>query len=131
MKKTDLENTGDVKKLVDSFYDKVKVDTLLSPIFFEKIPGDWQIHMNKMYAFWNAALFGIPGYKGAPFMPHATMKIDATHFNQWLHLFAETIHEHFEGPVANDALHRAALMAKMFLKRIEEYKVNPNQVPLA
>jgi hemoglobin len=47
--KNDIETTEDIKLLVDSFYAKVKEDELLSPIFFSRIPEDWQPHMEKMY----------------------------------------------------------------------------------
>ena len=128
--KNDIETTEDIKLLVDSFYAKVKEDELLSPIFFSRIPEDWQPHMEKMYSFWNAALLGVSGYRGAPFVPHATMPITQKHFDKWLELFAETLEELFDGPKAKETLQRAKNMATMFMYRIKEYQSNPQQIPL-
>ncbi len=128
--KHDIETTEDIKLMVDSFYAKVKHDELLAPIFFSRIPEDWQPHMEKMYSFWNAALLGVSGYRGAPFVPHATMPIGQEHFDKWLLLFAETLEELFAGPKAEETLQRAKNMATMFMYRIKEYQSKPQQTPL-
>jgi hemoglobin len=75
-----------------------------------------------MYAFWNAALFGVPGFRGNPFAKHAPLPVDETHFERWLSLFGETIEQHFEGPVADNARNRAELMAFMFMSRLRDMK---------
>lgn len=117
----------DIKVFVDDFYTRVRVDQLIGPIFMEKI-GDWQPHLNKMYAFWNAALFGIPGFRGNPFAKHAPLKINGSHFERWLELFYETIDERFEGYIAEDAKKRAELMANMFLTRLQQLDGNSDHV---
>jgi len=102
--KKDIAGINDIKFLVDNFYSKVKKDNLLSPVFFEHIPVDWQPHLDKMYLFWNAALFGEKGYVGNPFSKHAKMDtITPLHFERWLLLFNETIDTHFSGTMADDA----------------------------
>lgn len=123
-----IENIDDIKLFVDEFYIKVKADELIGPVFLEKIPGDWQPHLNKMYAFWNAALFGVQGFKGNPSAKHAPLKIEQQHFDRWLQLFHQTIDHHFEGYVAHDAKARANLMAIMFLNRLTQMNGNPNKV---
>jgi len=128
--KNDIQSQDDIKLMVDAFYTKVKSDALLAPIFFDRIKGDWQQHLEKMYQFWNAALLGIPGYRGTPFVPHASMPIRHEHFNQWLTLFDQTIQEHFEGPMATDASNRAHLMAKLFTSKLAAYQSRPGTVPL-
>jgi hemoglobin len=128
--KKDIETTEDIKLLVNSFYNKVKKDDLLSPIFFFRIPNEWQPHLDKMYQFWSAALLGLSGYKGTPFVPHATMPIQREHFDRWLFLFKETLQELFEGPTAEEALLRGKNMAIMFMYRINEYGLKPQQIPL-
>ena len=55
-----------------------------------------------MYKFWNAALFGVSGFKGNPFAKHAPLPIATEHFNRWLFLFNEIIHNSFEGEMATD-----------------------------
>ncbi|MGN6178989.1 MAG: group III truncated hemoglobin, partial [Mucilaginibacter sp.] len=61
----DISDIKDIQVFVDNFYAKVQVDALIGPIFMTVI-SDWQPHLNKMYAFWNAVLFGETGYKGNP-----------------------------------------------------------------
>ncbi|CAN5337875.1 hypothetical protein BH09BAC6_BH09BAC6_14230 [soil metagenome] len=124
----EIENINDIKFFVDEFYDKVKADLLIGPIFTDVIPEDWQPHLDKMYAFWNAALFGVPGFRGNPFAKHAPLKIGPEHFDRWLALFFLTIDEHFEGPMAADAKNRAELMAHMFLSRLQKMDGGFNKV---
>lgn len=113
----DIDNIEDIKVFVDDFYAKVQGDDLIGPVFLEVIQN-WQPHLEKMYAFWNAVLFGVAGFKGNPFAKHAPLKIGEEHFGRWLVLFGETIDTHFEGPVADDTKKRAGLMAEMFLHKL-------------
>lgn len=115
----DIADIKDIQLFVDEFYTKVRADDLLGPIFLAVIGDDWQPHLNKMYAFWNAVLFGESGYKGNPFSKHAPLKIWRDHFERWLLLFSETINSHFEGPVAEDTMKRAGLMAEVFIYRLQ------------
>ncbi len=118
----DIKGIEDIKFLVDQFYMKVRQDELLAPVFALRITDDWQPHLNTMYRFWNAALFQVREYVGNPFSKHAMLPIDGPHFEQWIKLFYETIEEHFEGPVADEAKARAMIMAHTFYKRIHEQR---------
>ena len=121
--KKDIAGINDIKLLVDNFYNKVKKDNLLSPIFFEHIPAEWQPHLDKMYLFWNAALFGEKGYVGNPFSKHAKMDtITPMHFERWLLLFNETVDAHFFGSMAEDAKWRASVMADNFMRRLSSLR---------
>jgi hemoglobin len=124
----DIENITSIKLLVDEFYHKVRLDGLLGPVFAEVIKDDWQPHLDKMYAFWNAAMFGVPGFKGNPFAKHAPLLISAEHFNRWLELFTQTVDAHFAGTMANDAKNRAGLMAVMFQSKLANMKGGPGRV---
>lgn len=123
----DISDIKDIQVFVDNFYAKVQVDALIGPIFMTVI-SDWQPHLNKMYAFWNAVLFGETGYKGNPFSKHAPLKINPPHFERWLQLFGETIDSHFEGPVAEDTKKRAGLMADVFMYRLQHITGGPDKV---
>lgn len=115
----DITGINDIKLFVDDFYSKVKKDNLLSPIFFKHIPAEWQPHLDKMYLFWNAALFGEKGYVGNPFSKHAKMDtITLLHFERWLLLFNETVDANFLGSIAEDAKWRASIMADNFMRRL-------------
>jgi len=114
----DIEDIADIKLFVDEFYIKVRKDELIGPVFSAVIAGDWQPHLDRMYGFWNAALFNVPGFKGNSFAKHIPLGISQEHFDRWLALFAATINNHFEGPMAEDAKHRAELMAEMFVSKL-------------
>lgn len=124
MTKKDIEGIDDIKLLVDDFYDQVAKDELLAPIFNFRLSSYWKPHLEKMYSFWNAALFGIKGYTGNPFAKHSTMELDASHFNTWIGLFIKTVDTHFSGPLATDAKRRALIMAANFARRLDDLKQN-------
>jgi len=115
--KADIRNLEDIILFVDKFYAKIQQDDLVGPVFAGAIQ-DWGSHLQQMYKFWNAALFGVSGFRGNPFAKHVPLTIDARHFERWLILFNETIDGDFEGEMASDAKNRAELMAKMFLQRL-------------
>ena len=118
----DIEGIDSIRVVVDEFYAQVRQDKLLGPVFSKVITGDWQPHLAQMYNFWNAALFGVPGFRGNPFAKHAPLPISAQHFSRWLELFGQTIDRHFEGVVAEDAKKRAELMAVMFQHKLQATK---------
>ena len=124
----DVEDITDIKLFVDEFYGKVRKDELIGPVFSSVITGDWQPHLDKMYAFWNAALFGVAGFKGNPFAKHAPLPIVQPHFDRWLELFAATVDNHFEGPMAEDTKNRAGLMAAMFVYKLGKMSGGPDKV---
>jgi hemoglobin len=117
----DITGLEDIQLLVDEFYGRVRKDDLIGPVF-DNVITDWQPHLEKMYAFWNAALFGVPGFKGNPFAKHAPLPIAQEHFGRWLELFAETIDEHFTGPMAVETKQRAGLMATMFMSKLDRMR---------
>lgn len=119
----------DIKKLVDSFYSKVKEDELLKDIFNNVIEDRWPEHLEKMYTFWQTVLLGEHTYYGAPFMPHANLPVSKKHFDRWLALFFETLDELFEGEKAEEAKWRATKMADMFQLKIAQYQ-QTNSKPL-
>lgn len=116
--KHDIRNLDDIKVMVNSFYDRVKKDPLLAPVFFEKIPGDWAHHLETLYQFWNATLFAVQGYKGNPFHKHVNLPLGQEHFKQWVNLFYETIDELFMGQNADNAKFRAITIAEIFYSRM-------------
>lgn len=99
--KKDISNRKDIKKLVDKFYDKVKIDTLIGPIFTEIIGSNWNKHLSAMYDFWENVVFFTGKYEGNPMAKHQVVHSKKTlrmeHFTRWLSLFTETVNELFEG----------------------------------
>ena len=121
-KENDILDLEDVKKLVNTFYDKVRQDGLIGPVFNEKIQDRWPEHLEKMYRFWQTVLIGPHTYFGSPFPPHSQLPVGKVHFDRWMELFTGTIDELFEGKIADEAKWRAGKMAEMFQIKINHYK---------
>jgi hemoglobin len=120
--KTDVKSLQDVQVLVDSFYGKVRKDALLGPIFEAVVQDRWPEHLERMYRFWQTVLLEEHTYFGSPFPPHAKLPIEKEHFDRWLELFHETLNEHFEGAITEEAKWRAGKMAEMFIYKIQYYR---------
>jgi len=125
----DIENIDDIKLLVDKFYDSVKLDPLIGPIFIGVIQDRWPEHLEKMYRFWQTVLLEEHTYSGSPFLPHASMPIKQEHFEHWLAFWFHTVDLFFAGEKANEAKWRGQKMASMFLSKIEYYR-NHEATPL-
>lgn len=126
----DIIAIEDIRRLVDTFYDKVRKDKLIGPIFIGAIGNEWPAHMEKMYTFWQTVLLEEHTYIGSPFPPHARMPLEAKHFDTWLGLWKTTVDELFAGPKADEAKWRAEKMAEMFLAKLNYYRDNPSARPI-
>lgn len=113
--KTDIQNQEDIVRLVDRFYDKVRGDSLLSPVFSHV---DWPAHLPRMYSFWASLLLGDRSYQGNPMLKHLRLPIREEHFDRWMQLFTETMEAEFDGPTADEALDRAKSIAQLFRHRM-------------
>jgi hemoglobin len=107
----DIVQREDVKVLVDRFYDKVKADPLLAPVFRHL---NWPHHLPIMYDFWSSMLLGDQTYRGNPLQKHLPLQIDKSHFSQWLALFKKTVDENFAGEKAEEVKMRAQSIAGIF-----------------
>ena len=110
-------------------YAKVRQDEFIGPIFDEQIQDRWEMHLEKMYGFWQTVLLDVHAYSGSPFPPHARLPIQKVHFERWMAIFTQNIDEQFAGPIADEAKWRAGKMAEMFNYKIEYFR-NANQKPL-
>lgn len=120
----DITNISDIKKLVDNFYEKVRKDDLIGPIFNNVIQDNWGVHLEIMYRFWQTLLLNEHTYHGAPFLPHMELPIEPHHFDRWMKLFNETVEENFTGEVAEEAKWRASKMATLFMGKLDYYRKN-------
>jgi hemoglobin len=116
--KKDIQTEADVRLLVDTFYDGIRQDALLNPIFADVAQVDWAEHLPKMYAFWNGLILGKPGYVGAPFAAHMNLPVNREHFVRWLALFRATVDRLFAGPFAQRAKDAAGSIAHTFALRM-------------
>jgi len=119
----------DIEHLVYTFYDKVRSDELIGPVFNDRIEDRWPEHLSKMIRFWQTVLLGQHTYQGAPFAPHATLPVEKKHFDRWLELFYENIDAQFTGEKVTEAKWRASKMAEMFQYKIAYFRSN-NSKPL-
>src|SRR5690606_24198498 len=80
----------EISTLVYSFYDRVRADATLGPIFDTQI-NDWDTHLKKMVSFWSSLMRGTGTYTGTPMPKHIALPdLSAELFQQWLALFHET-----------------------------------------
>ncbi|WP_461307431.1 group III truncated hemoglobin, partial [Albidovulum sp.] len=81
-----------LRDLVHRFYDRVRADAMLGPIFGARIT-DWGPHLERMVAFWSSVALMTGRYHGAPVPAHVTLPLEWAHFERWLALFRETAKE--------------------------------------
>jgi hemoglobin len=85
-----------VRRVISAFYDKVRRDAVLGPVFAEAIGSDWAPHIEKINQFWLTATRLGGGYESARFLPahmqHSSIRADQ--IPQWLRLFRETAGEY-------------------------------------
>ncbi len=100
----DILNRSDIEFLINSFYDKVQKDELISFFFTDVVAVDWEKHLPVMYSFWEGILFSTGNYAGNAMKKHIDLHMKSAmqpkHFERWLKLFTQTVDEHFEGPNA-------------------------------
>jgi hemoglobin len=102
-----------IRRLVDAFYAKIRVDPELGPVFARAIAGDWQPHLNKMYAFWSSVMLTSGRYKGNPVAKHLAVEgIELELFERWLALFDETCAELFDDRLREEFGAKAARIAE-------------------
>ena len=87
--KKQIVSSEEIKILVDSFYDKAKLDDLLGPIFDKVLHDHWPKHLEKMYRFWGTVLIEEHSYNGSPFPPLCIR----FHFHHSLHFWNKVPHE--------------------------------------
>lgn len=100
-----------IERLVRSFYEKVRKDPLLGPVFDERI-SDWEPHLQRMCAFWSSVALMSGRYHGRPMEKHTVLPVDARHFDQWLQLFERTAYEVCPEAAARHFVERAHRIAE-------------------
>jgi len=100
-----------IEAVVHRFYDRVRADPLLGPIFAERI-SDWGPHLRRMCDFWSSVALVTGRYHGQPMRSHLPLPIDAEHFDRWLALFEATVREVCPPAAADFFLERARRIAE-------------------
>jgi len=110
-----------IRRLVHGFYDRVRRDPVLGPVFAERIT-EWDIHLQRMCAFWSSVALMSGRYHGRPMQKHASLPVDATHFDRWLELFTETARDLCPAPAAAHFIERAHMIAESLELGIATYR---------
>jgi hemoglobin len=100
-----------IERLVRRFYDAVRADAVLGPIFDARIK-DWEPHLKRMFAFWSSVVLWTGTYHGQPMRVHAPLPVDARHFDRWLALFEEAAAETCPPAAAAHFMARARQIAE-------------------
>lgn len=119
-----LESREDVSFLVNKFYDKVRKDDLLGPVFNNQVK-DWDHHLSHLTNFWETNLLGTMRFKGNLVQAHIDVdkksdnEITQDYFGRWLNLWFSTIDENFDGDGAIRLKNAARNMStNLFIKMI-------------
>ena len=120
--KPDITGRPEIESLVNRFYEKVRADDLIGPVFNDIAKVDWDTHLPRLYAFWQTVLFGDGGFRGSPLGIHFKLvgetAMDWPRFERWLSLFEETVDELFAGEKADHIKRIANDMAHVIYSRI-------------
>jgi hemoglobin len=120
--KTDIQNRLDIEKLINTFYDKVKLDKTIGYFFSEVAHVNWDLHLPKMFDFWENVVFNTGNYEGNPMAQHQNLHQKSTmkkeHFQHWINLFNSTVDELFVGEKATLIKQRALSIATVMELKI-------------
>lgn len=117
--KKQIENRADLTLLVHTFYDRVRKDEELGPVF-NSIITNWDAHLEKITDFWEQHLFGAQKYSGNPIEAHNQVdevmnySITARDFGTWLYYWINTLDELFEGKNVEVLKFKARKMQTLF-----------------
>ena len=127
MNKKEITSRVEVQLLVETFYEKIRKDEVLGPIF-NGIITDWKSHLILLTDFWEAQLFLKRKYHGNPVTAHQEVddktnhSITPEHFGLWLNHWFATIDELFDGEIAWIAKNRAQKMSTMLFMQMYQHR---------
>jgi hemoglobin len=92
-----------ITTLVHEFYDDVRADPVLGPVFDKAIGDRWDAHLARMVEFWSTVMLDTRSFQGNVFGTHMALAgIETDHFRRWLALFQATTARLFEPRVAHE-----------------------------
>ena len=122
-----------IAALVDRFYDKVRADPSIGPIFNAAV-HDWAEHKELLTRFWCSVALGAHSYRGNPMAVHRGQPaIRAVHFARWLELWRETTAEVLDADDAaqmQDYADRIGRSLRMGMGLPERLDVRPLGIPV-
>ena len=74
--------------LVHRFYDAIRADPDLGPVFEAELHGRWDAHLERMVDFWSTATKVSRSFRGNVYGKHMALpRIAPMHLKQWLRLW--------------------------------------------
>lgn len=128
MRETGLDEQV-LRELVYNFYDQIRRDPVLGPIFEARI-SDWGVHLERMVSFWSSVALMTGGYHGRPVPAHAPLPVGPSHFDRWLEIFRATARETCTPAGAAHVIERAERIARSLLMAVSEAQAAPGAVPM-
>jgi hemoglobin len=94
--------TESIATLVHEFYEGVRADPELGPVF-EAAIEDWEPHLARMVEFWSTTMLGTKSFQGNVYGKHMALPgVQPAHFERWVALFQATVDRLFEPAVAQE-----------------------------
>ncbi len=107
----DIETKNDIEVLIRNFYNQLLQLPSMQPIF-EQI--NFEAHLPQIVHFWSFVLLDEEGYKTNVFDKHRNLKINTSHFDEWLAVFIKSVNELYSGEKATIAIQRATSLSHTF-----------------
>jgi hemoglobin len=102
---------ADIRRIVETFYARVREDPELGPIFEGRIGSNWDAHLDRMVDFWSSVLLATARYRGNPLEKHASIPdLESRHYDRWLTHFDAVLSEVVDEHLARDIGARARRM---------------------
>ena len=104
---------AEIAALIPRFYDEVRADPLIGPVFAGAI-NDWPPHLEKLMAFWSSVMLTSGRYKGNPMAAHMKhlASITPPMFDRWLTLWAQVTAETLPAGMAAELQAKAERIAQ-------------------
>jgi hemoglobin len=119
----DIADKKDIQLLVENFYNQALQDETIGPLF-KKAGFVLESHIPTMVSFWETILFDVITYSGNPMLKHIelnkTVPLMPADFEQWMHIWKNTVKTNFEGPLAEKAIIRASSIAHLMQHKIQQ-----------
>ena len=115
-----LPDEATIHQVVHRFYEKIRHDPLLGPVFEARLEGRWPEHLATMVDFWSSVLLTTRRYRGRPLTTHRQLgQITPEMWARWIQLFTETTREHAPKAAADLFAQRAQQIAGHLAKSLD------------
>jgi len=118
-----------LKVFLKAFYDDVKEDPLIGPVFIGRLgttDEDWAPHMERVNMFWCSVLLQTGQFKGKMIPIHNQIPgLEIQHFKRWMEIFTPVVNAHYAISPAINLIIKAQTVMRNLLqgyKALERHK---------